>query len=658
LKDENFKDRGNESPNKTPKKLDRTLVSDEPSRKSSYDPESQMNSTNKGKGSEAGNRHYSDKHISPPQDFGNRFTANRTREWDRKQDRFSRRNDNSHRNGHHENGITEDRHHFRGERGSGDHFPSFKHENARGANGDYERPVTNKSRYVHPNQRDYGSHGSESDVGDVAPRFRKMNFNQTPQSVSMPFVGAPNLNVPPPNPFQPIPKDVEVALRPQQARGNMLFKPKTPSMLPKSALSRAPDAASPLGENSLLAPPPNPIQQRIMQQKEANIIIKQGAIDGKGRKDKKASVNQGPTREEVFVKVNSIIEEHLQSKNVADAVESWKTADWLPSKMIQTAVTHLFKVALEKCDAEKEEVLHLMGGLLASNCIDKIHCFEAFNKIVSGSNSFSENDGISLIGVWSIGEKIHTLSEVADMLQGGQSHPAFLLVLKTLNNKLGAEKVMEEFEASSINLMDQLPQTERTDSKLAETLKNYELSFLMPILAIRQEMSKQLESTSDPTAFLKWIEGNVETKYYTQVDFILALFDVVLKHILVKTTYPPNADISVIPDKSLIEAEKEMLTQFQGVLRKFIQDRHDLQLIAVYALQVLCNEMNFPRGMLLRLFVNCYELDIMDENAFLQWKENVNDNFTGKGKALFQVNQWLTWLEEAESDEEEDEDEE
>lgn len=71
---------------------------------------------------------------------------------------------------------------------------------------------------------------------------------------------------------------------------------------------------------------------------------------------------------------------------------------------------------------------------------------------------------------------------------------------------------MEEFEASSINLMDHLPQTERTDSKLAETLKNYELSFLMPILAIRQEMSKQLDVSSDPAAFLKWIEENVEMK--------------------------------------------------------------------------------------------------------------------------------------------------
>jgi len=31
-------------------------------------------------------------------------------------------------------------------------------------------------------------------------------------------------------------------------------------------------------------------------------------------------------------------------------------------------------------------------------------------------------------------------------------------------------------------------------------------------------------------------------------------------------------------------------------------------------------------------------MDIMDEHAFLQWKEDVNDTYPGKGKALFQVN--------------------
>ena len=46
-------------------------------------------------------------------------------------------------------------------------------------------------------------------------------------------------------------KDMEVSLRPQTAN-NMMFKPKTPSMLPKSAISKTTDGSSPLGENSLL----------------------------------------------------------------------------------------------------------------------------------------------------------------------------------------------------------------------------------------------------------------------------------------------------------------------------------------------------------------------------------------------------------------------
>lgn len=60
-------------------------------------------------------------------------------------------------------------------------------------------------------------------------------------------------------------------------------------------------------------------------------------------------------------------------------------------------------------------------------------------------------------------------------------------------------------------------------------------------------------------------------------------------------------------------------------------------------------------GMLLRWFTALYELEIAEEEAFLRWKEDITDAYPGKGKALFQVNSWLTWLQEAESEEEEDE---
>ena len=94
----------------------------------------------------------------------------------------------------------------------------------------------------------------------------------------------------------------------------------------------------------------------------------------------------------------------------------------------------------------------------------------------------------------------------------------------------------------------------------------------------------------------------------------------------------PNAD------KGQIEAEKELLSKFRLVLKPFVHDKQKLQLAAVYALQVFCNCRGFPKGLLLRSFVNFYEMDIVDEHSFLQWKEDVNDSYPGKGKALFQVN--------------------
>lgn len=43
------------------------------------------------------------------------------------------------------------------------------------------------------------------------------------------------------------------------------------------------------------------------------------------------------------------------------------------------------------------------------------------------------------------------------------------------------------------------------------------------------------------------------------------------------------------------------------------------------------------KGMLLRYFVNFYDMEIIEEEAFLAWKEDITQEFPGKGKALFQV---------------------
>ena len=42
-------------------------------------------------------------------------------------------------------------------------------------------------------------------------------------------------------------------------------------------------------------------------------------------------------------------------------------------------------------------------------------------------------------------------------------------------------------------------------------------------------------------------------------------------------------------------------------------------------------------GMLLRMFVLLYDTEVVEEEAFLKWKEDVSEKHPGKGKALFQV---------------------
>ena len=56
------------------------------------------------------------------------------------------------------------------------------------------------------------------------------------------------------------------------------------------------------------------------------------------------------------------------------------------------------------------------------------------------------------------------------------------------------------------------------------------------------------------------------------------------------------------------------------------------------------------------MFMTLYDMEIVEEEAFLKWKEELNEKYPGKGKSLFQVNQWLTWLEQAEEESEEEED--
>ena len=581
----------------------------------------------------------------PPLDFGDRYSANRNRDrrndynkhGPQQQDQMQRSSQSQHNRN---SGERFERRNDYERTGDHDQKNDYGHKNEYDMRNDFSHSLSRASGQLQQqHSRDFPT-PSDAASKELPPRFKKISFNQPPPiGTGSPFIGgAPNLSVPPPTHAMMGSKDVEVSLRPQQSTANMLFKPKTPSMLPKSAISRTTDGSSPLGENSLLGPP-MPTHHKIMQQKEAAFLIKQGSLDAKGRKEKKAAANKGPTREEVFTKVDAILTNYLASQSLGEAVESWKENEWLPSKMTQTGVSHLFKLILDKNDEERQLSCNFLEELLKDGAVAKVHCFEAINKIVSTGGLESSKSRMSLadVAAWAVVEKIFNLGELADLFHGGQWHPVFLEILKQLQKKASKDELVEMYNSASIRLIDQLPESDRSDEKLVQIMESYELTFLMPLLSIRQDMAKQLVADPNPATFSKWIADSIEPEYLSQPGFILALFDIVFRHIVTSSTLPAGADPTANPDKNLVEAEKDLLSKFRSVLQPYVHDKPTLQLVGVYALQVFCNEKNFPKGMLLRAFVNCYEMDILDEHAFLQWKEDVNDTYPGKGKALFQV---------------------
>jgi hypothetical protein len=57
-----------------------------------------------------------------------------------------------------------------------------------------------------------------------------------------------------------------------------------------------------------------------------------------------------------------------------------------------------------------------------------------------------------------------------------------------------------------------------------------------------------------------------------------------------------GCDPNTVPDKALQEKEKSLLEKFKLVLQAFLHEQTDLQVMAVYSLQVYCYSLHFPKG--------------------------------------------------------------
>merc|ERR1719166_939164 len=179
--------------------------------------------------------------------------------------------------------------------------------------------------------------------------------------------------------------------------------------------------------------------------------------------------------------------ENTESTAIENAANRWKQNDgWLPGKMTQTAVTHVYKNIVMKTSEkyEKDLILKLLLKLKNDDALDSIHFREAFDKMLNEKNLITnekecENSkprtedeiviNLAQTAQWKIKENLASLSEIADLTSDkGNRVSVLLTTLQGLSkdDSIGQDSLKQQFDSSNIKLIDHIEEENRNDAKL------------------------------------------------------------------------------------------------------------------------------------------------------------------------------------------------
>lgn len=349
----------------------------------------------------------------------------------------------------------------------------------------------------------------------------------------------------------------------------------------------------------------------------------------------------------------------------------------IPKSYQSDCLVNAMKQSIVRMENDRENISKLLSQLVPS-IFDSLALLNAFKIIFEQMKALEvETPKVkSLVAEFlshAVLDGLIALEDVGNVLSGGKHHPLFLLFLQRLEKNAGQAWLNEKFVTSKINLVDMLPEADRGKDRLVSVLKDRCLGFLDPMLTIEPDLWEQMkERDPSPAGVYRWIKENVDPTIQATPTFAHVLISCLMKYIhsIVSEKTKGMADQEVhndgnsvsqssnkssplTPSQGTGDVEKELITKYQQVLQAMLKDKQ-MQLATLYALQSFFHGLDFPKGSLLRWFHMLYDMNIVDDDVFFIWKEEINDGYPGKGHALFQVNTWLNWLAEAESEEEEE----
>uniref|UniRef100_A0A8C7GFE0 Eukaryotic translation initiation factor 4 gamma 2 n=1 Tax=Oncorhynchus kisutch TaxID=8019 RepID=A0A8C7GFE0_ONCKI len=430
----------------------------------------------------------------------------------------------------------------------------------------------------------------------------------------------------------------EISLRPAQSfllNKNQVPKlqPQIPTMIPPSAQPPRTNTP-PLGQSPQLGLKSNPPHIH--------------------EKPHKTSKKPPPAREELLKMTETVVTEYLNSKNIDDAVNGVREMK-APKHFLPEMLSKIIVVSLDRSDEDKEHASTLIHTLRTEGLVTGDNFMQAFLNVLDQCPKIEVDvplvkSYLAQFAALALISELVSVSELAHPLENGTHFPLFLLCLQQTAKLTDKEWLTDLFQQSKVNMQKMLPEIDQNKDRMLEILEGKGLSFLFPLLKLEKDLLLQIKADPSPQAIYKWIKDNISPKLHTDKGFVNILMTSFLQYIsgelccVEEEEGSGGEEQAVGPSKEQLDQEKQLLLAFKPVMQKFLHDQPQLQVSALYALQVHCHASHFPRGMLLRYYVHFYDMEIIEEEAFLAWKEDITQEFPGKGKALFQVFFWLGWL--------------
>lgn len=258
-----------------------------------------------------------------------------------------------------------------------------------------------------------------------------------------------------------------------------------------------------------------------------------------------------------------------------------------------------------------------------------------------------------------INAKLLSLSSLISSGESGVDAPFVAALLIELLKFSSTDQLVELCKAANLDILRIPPVATMSANEQHDFLNRFGLDFLHPQVKVKQSLkqlfAEHLVKSATAPAATRTLARTIKEQFSPSVtevpEFSRTLFTALLEQITSITTLKSGS--SHVSTKEERDEEKALLLATFRLIAPYASSE-DRQIGLIYTAQAFCYANGFPKGLLLRVANELYDNDVVEQSAWMKWREEINDDEPGKGDALVALNEYLNWMETAEDDDDDD----